>query len=372
MNTKIKTVELKLVDPQKQAIELGTHTGHVHEGLVLCRITSNDGTTGMSGLTTYTETAVDRSIYEAAKNVAPYIVGVSPMYMEKIHSKLNAQYNFLKSQCISLFDIALWDLAAKRAELPLYEYIGAAKHRVPVYASLPMFPDVKGYLDSLKLIEKDPYRNVKIHPFCRLTQDLELIDALSEKYGRRFGFYFDTEQQYGREEALKIGKQLEQHSCFIFFEAPISDHDVEGYRWLRSKLDIPIVQSGIEIFSPLMIAYLLQQGVCDRLRFDVTLTGGVTAAQKLLGLAEAANLKTEIQSWGYLITQAANLHMMLSTVSSGEFEQAMPCEPYEWGALATLRMDDEGFISPPDKPGLGIEYDWNLVDRCTMDQSTYS
>ena len=372
MNTKISSVELKLVAPQKKAIELGTHTGLVHEGLVLCRIRSDDGLTGMSGLTTYTETAVDRSIFEAAKNVAPHMIGISPMHIEKIHSILNAQYNFLKSQCISLFDIALWDLAAKRAELPLYEYIGAAKTRIPAYASLPMFPDVNGYLDYLKRIEKKPYRNVKIHPFCQLTKDLELIDTLSEKYGRRFGFYFDTEQQYGREEALQIGKQLERHSCFLFFEAPISDHDVEGYKWLRSKLDIPILQSGIEIFSPHMIAHLIQQRVCDRLRFDVTLTGGVTTAQKLLGLADSANLKTEIQSWGYLITQAANLHVMLSTISSSEFEQAMPFEPYEWGALTTLRMDDEGFISPPNRPGLGIEYDWDLVDRCTMSQMTYS
>ena len=121
-----------------------------------------------------------------------------------------------------------------------------------------------------------------------------------------------------------------------------------------------------------MIAYLIQQGVCDRLRFDVTLTGGVTTAQKLLGLAETDNLKTEIQSWGYSITQAANLHLMLSTISSSEFEQAMPFEPYDWGAVTTLRMDDEGFISPPNKPGLGIEYDWDLVDSCTINQVTYS
>ena len=235
-----------------------------------------------------------------------------------------------------------------------------------------MFPDVDGYLDFLKGIETKPYRNVKIHPFCDLEKDLQLIDALAEKYWRRFGFYFDTEQQYGREAALRIGRQMERHSCFIFFEAPISDHDVEGYKWLRSKLDIPIVQSGIEIFSPLMISHLIQQGVCDRLRFDVTLTGGVTSAKKLLGLAESSNLKTEIQSWGYLITQAANLHMMLTTTSSSEFELAMPFEPYEWGAVTPLKMDAEGFISPPENPGLGIAYDWDLVDSYTMSQMTYS
>ena len=121
-----------------------------------------------------------------------------------------------------------------------------------------------------------------------------------------------------------------------------------------------------------MIAHLVQHGVCDRLRFDVTLPGGVTTARKLLGLAEAANLKTEIQSWGYLVTQAANLHMMLTTASSSEFEQAMPFEPYEWGAKSTLRMDAKGFISPPDKPGLGIAYDWDLVDNCTISQVKYS
>jgi L-alanine-DL-glutamate epimerase-like enolase superfamily enzyme len=60
---------------------------------------------------------------------------------------------------------------------------------------------------------------------------------------------------------------------------------------------------------------------------------------------------------------------MLSTATSNEFEQAMPCEPYEWGVLDPIKMDAEGFIAPHDRPGLGIEYDWEMVQNFSVDQA---
>ena len=69
----------------------------------------------------------------------------------------------------------------------------------------------------------------------------------------------------------------------------------------------------------------------DALRFDVTVAGGLTPSRKLVALAEGAGLWAELQSWGYTLIQAANLHLGLGVAGTGMFELPVPAEPHEYG-----------------------------------------
>lgn len=367
MSPTVEQVEIGLYNPAKEQITLGQHSSSVVEGLVLCRIRTSDGLVGCSGLTTYTEHAIDRSIFASVCSAARTLIGVGVDQRERIHQQLWRRYDFLRAQSSSLIDLALWDAAAKAAELPLYRYLGAARERVPVYASIPSFASVEEYLERIDSLARHPYHAVKIHPFCEVERDLELIRAIAARFGNQQRFYFDAEGQYSREAALRVGRELSRHPCFEFFEAPMPDSDLEGYAWLRSRIEIPLVMSGIELFAPALQSHAVKLGACDRLRFDTTLTGGVTVARKLIAIAEAAGLSTEIQSWGYAITQAANLHMMLTTASSTGFEQAVPHEPYLWGTEDVIRIDSEGYARPSEKPGLGVDYIDEVIEPCRVD-----
>jgi len=362
----VKQIEIGLYNPAKEQIRLGQHSGEVVEGLLLCKITTSDGIVGCGGITTYTEHEIDRSLYASACGAARNVMGSDVGQRESLYQQLNRRYDFLRAQTASLFDLALWDAAAKAADLPLYRYLGAARERVPVYASIPSYQSVEAYLEQIATLANKPYHAVKIHPFCNVERDIELIQAVSQRFGQTQRFYFDAEGQYNREGAVRIGRELSRHSCFEFFEAPLSDMDLEGYAWLRSAIEIPVVMSGIELFSPAMQAHAVNIGACDRLRFDTTLTGGVTAARKLIAIAEAAGISTEIQSWGFSITQAANLHMMLSTASSTGFEQAVPCEPYRWGSDDYIHIDEQGYACPGDKPGIGIDYIDEVIESARV------
>ena len=99
---------------------------------------------------------------------------------------------------------------------------------------------------------------------------------------------------------------------------------------------------------------------------DTTVCGGITATKKVVALAEANNMRCELQSWGATLTQAANLHIILSNTCTTYFEQAYPYEPFEFGAKDVIRIDKDGYVHAPTKPGIRIDLDWNEIKRLTI------
>ena len=80
-------------------------------------------------------------------------------------------------------------------------------------------------------------------------------------------------------------------------------------------------------------------------------------------IATKYNKNTELQSWSYPLGQAANLHIMLSHENCNYFEQVVPYKNHEHAAKSFIRTDNLGFVSPNPEPGLGIEIDWDVVNR---------
>ena len=102
------------------------------------------------------------------------------------------------------------------------------------------------------------------------------------------------------------------------------------------------------------------------MRVDATICGGITPLRKIMALAEAFGMDVEIQCWGYTLTQAANLHVMLGYGNCRYFEQPSPYPAFEYGAHDVLRTDRQGFVNAPRGPGLGIELDWPAIEKASI------
>ena len=113
-------------------------------------------------------------------------------------------------------------------------------------------------------------------------------------------------------------------------------------------------------------------GAWDRSRFDVTGIGGFTGAGEVAEVTRAHGKACEVQSWGYTLTQAANLHLMLAHPNCTHFEQAAPFEKYEFGARQVIRPDANGFVHPSDLPGLGVEMDWERIEPFVYARRVFS
>jgi len=100
----------------------------------------------------------------------------------------------------------------------------------------------------------------------------------------------------------------------------------------------------------------------DAGRFDATVIGGISAALRLLIIANETGLPVDIQSWGHSLAQAANLHLILANNLTAWFEAPMPKTAFEFG-MRDGNLIEAGQAVAPQLPGLGIEVDWDRLPK---------
>lgn len=359
----IEKIEIYGIGPDGEKVTWSSHLGPMDEAMIVAEITTTEGLVGIGGVTTYTEHEFDTSVIGSARLLAPFLIGKNGMNIPEIWADMASRYIPLKMPAMSLLDIALYDLKAKYEGVPIYKMLGAAKDKIKAYASSPMLESNEAYIKYVYTMLEEGFTSIKIHPWNIFERDYELVKALQAEFAdKKMGWSLDVDANYTIDQALKMGRLLDEYE-WEFFEAPIGDDNFEGYKFLADKLDIDIICGGNSIVSLPLMRHALQYGCWDRSRFDVTGIGGFTAARKAMALAESYNLKAEIQSWGYTLTQAANLHIMLAWGNCDYFEQAAPYEKYEAGAKQVFRPDADGYVHPTELNGLGIELDWDYLDQ---------
>ncbi len=175
----------------------------------------------------------------------------------------------------------------------------------------------------------------------------------------------DVEQRYDLAGAIRVGRRLSELG-FAWFEAPLVDTDVEGYRQIKRQTQVPIIAAGNTWLDLHQLAQAIRLDCWSALRVDATICGGITPIRKVMALAEAHGMNVEIQCWGYTLTQAANLHVMLAYRNCTYFEQPVPYPAFEYAASDVLRTDREGYVHAPPGVGLGIGIDWVAVKQAAI------
>jgi len=363
---KIDRVEVLAVAPKVQKLTWSHDIPEQHMTNTIVRIYTDQGVEGVGGVSNYTSFDFDRYTAETMRHLIPAIVGRDPLRREEIWNALWSRVFPYPPQSLAAIDIALWDLLGKHANLPIHQLLGGAQERIRAYASTPMFDDVPAYLTFIQEMLDQGFRAVKFHCWCLPEKDRELVRAVRKEFpDEGIAFMLDVENNYDWQQSLAMGKEL-QDLGFTWFEAPLMDYDLEGYRKLVERVDVPILPSGNWIQDLPAYEHALQTRCWTRARTDVTVCGGFTAAKKYLALVEADGMKCEIMSWGNTLVSSANLNLMLGTGMCSYFEQAVPCAPYEYGMHETIRAGSDGYVTAPQGPGLGYEIDWDAMDKAVI------
>lgn len=358
----VERIELLAIGPDGERVTWSSHLGPVYEALIVARLSLSNGVGAIAGTTTYTEHEFDRATFQSAALMAPFVLGRDAFDIHAAYADMRKRYVPLGHLATSLFDIALHDGKAKSEDLPLYRVLGNARHNVPAYASSPLLPTDQAYVDYCHDMLKLGYRAIKIHPNCVFDDDVRLVKHLVEEFSEsEITFSLDADGMYSFDQALRMGKTLDE-AGWEFFEAPLPDTDLSGYKKLADALDLDVICGGNALPNPQLIEFALKMGAWDRSRFDVTGIGGFTGARDVAEITRNYGKACEVQSWGYTLTQAANLHFMLAHPNCTLFEQAAPFEKYEFGARQVIRPDTDGLVRPSDLPGLGVEMDWDRVE----------
>jgi len=334
--------------------------------LIVVRVRDEEGAEGTGAVWNATSFDFDRYTAEAMRHLIPILVGREPLDREAIMHDMRPRVFPLPGGALAAIEVALFDLAAQRADLPLYRLLGGTRDRIPAYASPPLLADVPAYLEFVAERLDEGFRAIKFHTWCDPSRDLALARAVRREHpGGDIDFMLDVENNYSREEAMRAGGELADLG-FRWFEAPLPDHDLDGYRTLVRELTIPVLPSGNWIQDLSFFEEAIRTRTWGAARTDVTMMGGIDPARRAAAIAKAAGLDCEFMAWGYNLAAAANLHLMLATDNCTYFEQAMPYEPFEFAMIDTLRPGPDGLVRAPEGSGLGLRVDWAEMEAAAF------
>jgi len=216
------------------------------------------------------------------------------------------------------------------------------------------------YLAVVARAREDGLTAVKVHAWGEPERDIALLERLRAEHPD-LTFMHDAEGVYDRRGALRVARALESLS-FRWFEAPLPDFDLEGYRDLRRRVDIPVLPAGYAMWDPMQIADALRDPPWSAVRSEASCTLGITALCQIAALARTFGMDFEPVSYGHTLCQAAHLHVMLAFDNVSYFELPYPVEPWEYGILDPIRLAADGTVAAPDGPGLGVDLDWYWID----------
>lgn len=362
----IERIDVLAVAPEVARMSWASNLPPQCATLTLVRAFDDGGIEGLGATPSYSTGRFDLSMLESLRLIAPRALGRDPQLRTQLWHELEDLTLPVLPGARSAIDIALWDVVAQQAGMPLHRLLGGARERLVAYASTPMLEDVDAYVAFVGAMREQGFRAVKFHAWCEPDRDLAMLRAVHAAHGDAgIAFMHDAEQRYDRRSALRVARELDAMG-FAWLEAPLPDEDLDGYRELRRRTDVPIVPGGNTVLDVRQVAQALRWKPWDRVRFDVTVAGGFTAARSLAGLADGCGLPVELQSWGYTPIQAANLHFGLAHHGPGYFELPMPTEPYEFGVENPYRVRPDGHVTAPTEPGLGLVVDWERMRHATL------
>jgi L-alanine-DL-glutamate epimerase-like enolase superfamily enzyme len=364
--SRIDRVEVLALGPDLPRHAYTAHLPAPYTTSTLVKITDADGAHGLGQFDSDSYGAFDLAPIETLRTLAPRLIGRDPLDRVSTWDEIRDHGTAPDMPGVrSALDIAQWDLMARRAGAPLHELIaprpaGVTLGRLPAYASLPTLESPVAYADDVERYLAAGYTAFKIHAWGDAERDLDAIRAARDAAGDDVSLIYDAEGCFDRPTAERVMPALSELGV-RWFEAPLPDLDLEGYRRLMRLGDVPIVPAGDAIWDERLMTEVLRDPPWSAMRFDVTFAGGITSAIRQFAVAAAFEIDVELTSYGQTLVQSANLHVMLAFGRTSFFERAVPSAEFEFGVTTPITMDAAGTVGALDAPGLGVTLDDDAI-----------
>lgn len=355
--------------------------------LVVVRVdTSEPGLYGL-GCATFTQryTAVVAALQE---HVAPLVVGRHPADIEDItrlvHYSSYWRGGPVLNNALSGVDQALWDIAGKRAGMPVHELLGGrSRAAVEVYTHAAG-PTVGDTLDQAEALLAEGYRHIRLqvggpglgtygapgtrggyprspHPdgwdvaqYLRATP--LLFEAARQRLGEEASLMHDVHSRLTPKQAVVLARALEPYRL-SFLEDVIAPEHYDRLPEVRAASPVPIAV-GEQTGSVTDAVRLIRDGGIDLLRLHTSAVGGLTPTRKLVALAELLGVRTAFHSPGDIspVGVAANLAVDISTPAFG-YQESHTYNDATHEVFPGTPVVVDGHLTPSDAPGWGVDLD---------------
>jgi D-galactarolactone cycloisomerase len=365
--TGIRIVKLKVVretGKMEAAWDPGTVTTWRIGGGSIVEIQTDQGLSGIGP-------GIDPGASEAAKS---QLIGKDPFSIEQLSGPL--RYYVGNPRTVSALEIALWDLIGKAAGQPLYKIWGAAKDRVPAYASMIQLSTPEERVRMAVELKSQGWKAIKLRAhYPTLKEDVRLVEEVRKAVGDDMGIMVDANQaqSFGTWQpgvtwdflrALQTARELERLNC-LWLEEPRPRYAFDELAELSRLVGIPIAggenNRGVHEYR-----WMLEQNVFSILQPDVMVADGVTGFREIATLAAAHHKRVIPHHGGGNLGTIAQLHAIASWPHAPWIEilHDPPVAAYTHGFAMMGNppmVDAEGYLNLPQGPGLGVEINNELI-----------
>ncbi len=258
--------------------------------------------------------------------------------------------------------MALWDILGKVRGVPLYQLLGGkCRDKVPVYATALYPEEPSKVAKRARAFADQGFHGVKIKVGFDLDQDIRIVRAVREELGKDFIVMTDANQGYSVEFALKASEAFADCGAF-WLEEPLFVEDVEGHAQLREKGKTPIAV-GENLHMSYAFENFIARGAVDFIQPDVARAGGISEIRKITAIAAKHKVPVSFHTWGDGVALAASVHLSAALKDCIVMELDYTYNPLREELLTDPFKVQNGYLVPPEKPGLGIELNQSALQR---------
>jgi D-galactarolactone cycloisomerase len=336
----------------------------------LIEVKTDEGITGNGSVYT-TKTLVDGSL----RLLMPFVSGENALEPERVSEKLH-QMTFWNGRggavthTISGIDIALWDILGKATGQPVARLLGGYyRQSIKPYGSI-LFEEQAKLRETLSKALGRGFRAIKVGwgPFGRVNSkvDEELVKTVRETVGPEVDIMVDaggSEQFWPKRYkwALETSGMLKEYNV-VWFEEALPPDDIEGFIQLREHAPVSISTGEVLTRRQSFIPWIERRAV-DIIQPDLTKVGGLSEGRRIGWMAYDHHVQLVPHGWNTAVGLAADLQLVASMPVATYVEYITP-SPYIDEILTTpFTLDEKGMLAIPTSPGLGIDLNYDAVER---------
>ena len=358
----IDVYKLKILFNQPLKVAIGTTDGA--DNVVLKTITDT-GLIGwgeaspcayISGDTQATNLAI-------APALAALLLGKDPLAIEARMSEVNG-FIVGEPSIRSAIDMALYDIAAKAANMPLYQFLGGERREIRTDLTIGLQDTVSETLSAAKKILAAGFDAIKMKVGRPGLADVEHVQAVRELAGPNVAIKIDSNQGWDYPTAVA---NIEAMAPFKlqYSEQPLAVWDIENLARLRDKVSLPICADE-SVFDDKDALKLIKAGAADYLNIKLGKAGGMHTGSKINAIAQAAGCKCMIGCFSesaLALTAAAHFAMAKPNVYFLDLDSAYALK--ENPVIGGIRYDEKigGLLHISDEPGIGAAFDESKLEH---------
>jgi L-alanine-DL-glutamate epimerase-like enolase superfamily enzyme len=333
--------------------------------ILLVRVETADGATGWGEAFGHVAIPSTRAALDTV--VAPLALGRDTSDVEAFTDRMMQDVHLLGRNgpfvyAVSALDIALWDIAGKRAGQPLYRLLGGApKDRLEAYASLLRLRAPDLVARNARAACEEGYRLVKLHEVTRAA-----VLAAKEAVGADARLMLDTNCPWTVEEACAMARAMKADGLYWLEEPVWPPDDHAGLARVRAE-GIPVA-AGENAGGVFDFERMFRSGSIDIAQPSVTKVGGVSETRRVIALARAHGIRVVPHCPYFGPGFLASLHVIAAMPESPPVEvlwRSMEANPFDPWTRA-----ERGILAVPQGPGLGVEPDAAVLRRYTVGAPT--